>query len=52
MRVALKCREDTDMSMQNPESRWHREKDEYRNLFTFGKMGRVPERRRRGIPTA
>lgn len=26
----------------NPESRWYREKDEYKNLFTFGKTRAVP----------
>jgi hypothetical protein len=25
--------------IENPESRWYKEKDEYKNLFTFGKMG-------------
>jgi MoaA/NifB/PqqE/SkfB family radical SAM enzyme len=26
-------------TIANPQSRWYREKDEYKNLFTFGKMG-------------
>ena len=25
--------------IENPESRWYKEKDEYKNLFTFGKIG-------------
>ncbi len=25
--------------IEDPESRWYKEKDEYKNLFTFGKMG-------------
>ena len=28
----------------NPDSRWYKEKDEYKNLFTFGKMGGTRER--------
>ncbi len=26
-------------TIHNPQSRWYRDKDEYKNLFTFGKMG-------------
>jgi hypothetical protein len=31
--------------IRNPDSRWSQEKDEYRNLFTFGKSTGVPPRR-------
>jgi len=38
--------------IENPESRWYKEKDEYQNLFTFGKMRGVPGPRTQRTPTA
>jgi MoaA/NifB/PqqE/SkfB family radical SAM enzyme len=31
--------------IHNPDSRWHQEKDEYKNLFTFGKSTGVPRQK-------
>lgn len=33
-------------AIDNPDSRWYRHKDEYKNLFTFGKMRGVPPERK------